>query len=207
MIPQLLTWARRIQALAQSGLTYGRDPYDRERYQELQEIAAHMMVASSTDGDIATVQTLFAQQHGYATPKVGVRAVVFDDVGRLLLVRENTDGGWTPPGGWADVGDSPSQVAIREVAEESGYQVRVTRLLGVLDRDKQGHSPIPWHVYNIYFMCEVVAGVATPSSETSAVAWFDRQHIPPLSLDRVQPHLIDLFFAYYDDPTLPAAFD
>jgi len=207
MIPLLLTWARRIQALAQSGLTYGRDIYDRERYQELQEIAAHMMVASSTDGELATVQTLFAQQQGYATPKVGVRAVVFDDAGRLLLVRENADGGWTPPGGWADVGDSPAQVAIREVAEESGYQVRVTRLIGVLDRDKQGHPAIPWHVYNIYFMCEVVAGVATPSSETSAVAWFDRQHIPPLSLDRVQPHLINLFFAYYDDPTLPAAFD
>ena len=207
MIPHLLTWARRIQAVAQSGLTYGRDPYDRERYQALQEIAAQMMVASSTDGELGPVQALFAQQQGYATPKVGVRAVVFDDVGRLLLVRETADGGWTPPGGWADVGDSPSQVAIREVAEESGYDVRVTRLLGVLDRDKQGHSPIPWHVYNIYFMCEVISGVATPSSETSAVAWFERQQIPPLSLDRIQPHLIDLFFAYHDDPTLPAVFD
>lgn len=133
--------------------------------------------------------------------------MVFDDVGRLLLVRKNADGGWTPPGGWADVADSPAQVAIREVAEESGYQVRVTRLLGVLDRDKQGYSPIPWHVYNIYFMCEVISGVATPSSETSAVAWFERQQIPPLSLDRIQPHLIDLIFAYYDDPTLPAVFD
>jgi hypothetical protein len=98
MIPQLLTWARRIQALAQSGLTYGRDPFDRERYHELQGIAAQMMVASTTDDDLATVHTLFAQQHGYATPKVGVRAVVFDDVGRLLLVRETADGGWTPRG-------------------------------------------------------------------------------------------------------------
>lgn len=207
MIPPLLTWARRIQALAQSGLTYGRDPYDRERYQELQEIAAQMMVASSTDGELAPVQALFAQQHGYATPKVGIRAVVFDDMGRLLLVRETSDGGWTPPGGWADVGDSPAQVAVREVAEESGYNVRVLRLIGVLDRDKQGHPAIPWHVYNMYFLCEVVSGVASPSSETSAVAWCNRQQIPPLSLDRIQPHLIELFFAYYDDPTLPAVFD
>jgi ADP-ribose pyrophosphatase YjhB (NUDIX family) len=103
--------------------------------------------------------------------------------------------------------NSPSHVAIREVAEESGYHVRVTRLLGVLDRDKQGHAPIPWHVYNLYFMCEVVDGMASPSSETSAVAWFERTQIPPLSLDRIQPHLVALFFDYYDDPTLPAVFD
>ena len=204
--PQWLQWARRIQALAQSGLTYARDEYDRERYSELQGIAAQML-AMGGNGDVGAIQQLFAAQHGYATPKVGVRAVVIDDQQRLLLVRDTADGCWAPPGGWADVGDTPAQVAVREVREESGYEVRVKRLIAVLDRDVQGHTPIPWHVYNIYFLCEVVGGVATPSHETGDVGWFGRDALPELSRDRMQPHLVALFFAHDADETLPVAFD
>ena len=204
--PQWLQWARRVQAVAQSGLTYARDEYDRERYTELQTIAAEMMAVGGS-GDVVAIQQLFAAQHGYATPKVGVRAVVIDDAQRLLLVRDMSDGCWAPPGGWADVGDTPAQVAVREVREESGYEVRVKRLIAVLDRDVQGHAPIPWHVYNIYFLCEVVGGVATTNHETRDVGWFARDAMPELSRDRMQPHLVALFYAYHADETLPVAFD
>lgn len=204
--PQWLQWARRMQALAQSGLTYARDAYDRERYTELQTIAAEMMAVAG-NGDVVAVKHLFAAQHGYATPKVGVRAVVIDAAQRLLLVRDMSDGCWAPPGGWADVGDTPAQVAVREVREESGYEVRVKRLIAVLDRDKQGHAPIPWHVYNIYFLCEVVGGVATTNHETGDVGWFARDAMPELSRDRMQPHLVALFYAYHADETLAVAFD
>ena len=204
--PAWLQWARRIQALAQSGLTYAREEYDRERYTELQAIAAEMMAAGG-NGDAAAIQQLFVAQHGYATPKVGVRAVVIDDAQRLLLVRETFDGCWAPPGGWADVGDTPSQVAVREVREESGYEVRVTGLIAVLDRDVQGHTPILWHVYNLYFLCEVVGGVATTNHEKGDVGWFARDAMPELSRDRMQPHLVALFFAHHADDTLPVAFD
>lgn len=207
-IPPWLQWARRIQALAQSGLTYTRDEYDRERYTELIDIAATMLTTGSGESiDLATARMWFAAQHGYATPKVGIRAVVFDDNARLLLVRERADGGWAPPGGWADIGDTPAQVAVREVREESGYEVRVKRVIAVLDRDKQGHAPIPWHIYIIYFLCELVGGTAMTSHETPEVGWFARDAMPVLSDDRIQPHLIELFYAYHADDTLPVAFD
>ena len=204
--PQWLVWSRRVQALAQSGLTYAKDEFDRERYQELQQIAAEMM-AHGTEAPLAPVRALFAQEHGYATPKVGVRAVVFDAQQRLLMVREKADGGWTPPGGWCDVGSTPAEVVAREVFEETGYEVRVTRLIAVLDRDKQGHTPIPWHIYIIFFQCEVVGGELHPSHEVSDVQWFARADIPPLSLDRVVPAEIELFFRYQAHPELPVAFD
>lgn len=205
-MPQWLSWARRIQALAQSGLTYARDEFDRERYHELQTIAAEMM-ASGTDTPLESVQSLFDAQNGYATPKVGVRSVVFDPQGRLLMVREKADGGWTPPGGWCDVGSTPAEVAVREVYEETGYQVRVQRLIAVLDRDKQGHTPIPWHIYIVFFLCEIIGGEMAPSHEVSEVGWFAQDQMPPLSLDRVVPAEIALFFRYQAHPELPPAFD
>ena len=205
-IPEWLTWARRIQALAQSGLTYANNEFDRERYHELRTIAAEMM-AQGGNTDVRHVEALFAQQHGYMTPQVGVRAIVFDAQHRLLMVREKADGGWTPPGGWCDVGSTPSEVAVREVREETGLQVTITRLIAVLDRDKQGHTPIPWHVYIIFFLCEVVGGELQASHEVSEVGWFGQDHIPPLSLDRVVPGEIELFFAYHADPRREPTFD
>lgn len=206
MTPQWLIWTRRLQAIAQSGLQYGRDVYDKERYQELSDIAAEMLAHGSAM-PAEPIRELFAQEHGYATPKVGVRAIIFDKHNRLLLVREKADGGWTPPGGWADVGATPSEVCIKETREETGYDVRVTRLIAVLDRDKQGHLPIPWHIYIIFFLCEVIGGDAQITTETSDIGWFGRDEIPELSLDRVQPHQIDLFFAHHHDASLPVAFD
>src|ERR1019366_3441386 len=137
-----LSWTQRLQALAQAGLTYSQGPYDRERYEELQRLAAEVL-AHHTSAPFDQALAIVRAEAGYATPKVDVRTAVFQN-GRVLLVRETSDGRWSLPGGWADVGDTPSEVAAREVREESGYEVRVTKLLAVLDKARHAHPPELW---------------------------------------------------------------
>lgn len=202
-----LRWAQRIQALAQTGLTYAHDPFDIQRYTELQEIAAEM-VAAHVDATADAIVDLFRFERGYATPKVGVRALIRDDSGRVLLVQERSDGLWCPPGGWADVGTSPAAMAAREAQEETGYTVQVERLLAVLDRDVQGHPPIGWHVYNLIFLCRIVGGdKRTPDAEIAAVDWFAIDALPPLSLERVTHAQLERFMALAADPIAPVWFD
>ncbi len=205
MDPQWLRWAKTLQAMAQTGLTYAQDPYDIERYESIREMAFEMMAAHSHT-DISVVRQLFQEEQGYATPKVDVRAATFKD-NTILLVKERSDGGWTLPGGWADVGDSPSKAVAREVLEESGYHVRVTRLLAVYDRNKHGHPPHPHHVYKLFFQCEIEGGAPATSIETDDVAFFSVDALPPLSLTRVTPPQIDRLFTLYHQPAAPTDFD
>ncbi len=212
--PSWLTWAREVQALAQSGLAFTRDPYDVERYQALTALAARMMAASS--GGAATadaLQTLFAAETGYATPKVDVRGAVFDAGGRLLMVRELADSGrWTLPGGWADVNQTASECAVREVLEESGYVVRAERLALLHDRARQGHHPGgPFSIYKLFFVCTLLgeAPMATGANIETADARFWAEHEIPaeLSTGRVLPHQIARLFVHHRQPELPTEFD
>src|ERR1017187_2556224 len=155
--PEWLVWARQLQAIAQTGLTYAKDYYDVERYTSVRRVAAEMMAAGCGLKHPATVLDVFSREAGYATPKVDVRAAVFRD-NRVLLVKEREDGCWTLPGGWADVGDAPSQAAVREVKEESGYDVVATKVAAVYDRNRHGHPPIPFHAYKLFFLCDLVGG-------------------------------------------------
>ena len=205
MDPQWLRWAKQLQTMAQTGLTYTSDPYDRERYKLITEMAFEMMAAGS-GVDQQHIQSLFQAERGHATPKVDVRAAIFKDEA-ILLVKERSDGGWTLPGGWADVGESASEAVIREVWEESGYQVRATRLLAVYDRDKHPHPPHENYVYKIYFECEITGGAPASSNETEEVAFFTRENLPPLSLTRVLPSQIERFFALHEQNTAAADFD
>jgi ADP-ribose pyrophosphatase YjhB (NUDIX family) len=204
----LLDWGKRLQAIAQTGLTYAQDQYDIERYQRVRQIAAEMLAANSDAVSPARLVELLARDVGYATPKIDVRAAVFSDKG-VLLVRERSDGGWTLPGGWADVGDSPSLAAVREVKEESGYDVIARKLAAVYDRDheRHGHPPMPYHVYKLFFLCEAVGGAAKTSSETDAVSFFAEDRIPQLSLARVTPQQIAHLFDHYRHPEWPTSFD
>ena len=205
--PDWLRWARRVQALAQNGLTFSRDPFDIERYVALREVAVEI-VAAHTTLPVDTVRDLFAAGSGYATPQVDVRGAVFREDGTLLLVRERSDGAWTVPGGWVDVGESPSEAVEKEVREESGYIVRASKLLAVLDRDRHGHPPSGHHVYKLFLRCEMLGGdAAPPGIETDAVGFFERQHIPPLSLTRVTPEQIARLFQHYEHPEWPTDFD
>lgn len=208
LTPQWLVWARDLQALAQSGLTYAESPFDRERYESIMQIAADMMAAGSA-ADMTRVLDLFRNQHGYATPKVVVRAAVFDDRQRVLLVREVLDHDrWTLPGGWADVNLTPVENAVKEVREESGYDVRVTRLAAVWDRDRQGHPPAPFSCYTLCFICELTGGAPRTSVETSEIGWFGADEIPAdLSLGRVLPRQIARLFTHARNADLPVDFD
>src|SRR5205814_3637553 len=136
----LLSWGQRIQAIAQTGLAYTEGPYDRERYEELAELA-HAMLAAAAGATPDEIRQAFAIERGYATPKMDVRAVVFDADGRLLFVLETASGRWTLPGGWADVGSSPGEMAVRETREETGLEVRPVKLLAVVDKARQTHPP------------------------------------------------------------------
>jgi len=200
-----LAWARRLQAIAQTGLAYEPHQYDRERYEQVREIAAQMMAEGSA-GPIAPIRDLFAAQAGYATPKLDLRGVVFKD-GRILLVLEREDGGWTLPGGWADVGESPADGTVREVREESGYETRAVKLLAVYDRNRHGHPPIPFHAYKLFFRCELIGGAPAASNETAGVDWFAEDRLPPLSTSRVTASQIRRFFEHYRNPDWPAEFD
>jgi ADP-ribose pyrophosphatase YjhB (NUDIX family) len=203
-----LVWARELQAIAQIGLTFCRDPYDRERYEAIRLLAARMFAARA-DAPIERIESLFAGETGYATPKVDVRAAVFDPDDRVLMVREISDNGrWTLPGGWADVNRTVAQNAIKEALEESGFEVEPVKLAAVWDRTKQGHGPGVFSCCKVFFVCRLIGGRAATSHETSEVGWFHEANIPgDLSLGRVLPQQIRRMFDHRRDPALPTDFD
>jgi ADP-ribose pyrophosphatase YjhB (NUDIX family) len=204
--PRWLDWSRRLQAIAQNGLTYARDPYDVERYTAVRDIAAEI-IATATQASIPVIKGVLGKESGHATPKVDVRGVIFRE-NRLLLVRERSDGRWTLPGGWADVGESPAESVLREIREESGYEVRCVKLLAVLDRSKHPHEPpFLFHIYKLFIQCEITGGTATPGSETDQVAFFAETELPELSINRVTPWQIKRMFEHLRDPRLPVDFD
>lgn len=201
-----MKWAKELQAIAQSGLAYAQNPFDRQRYESIRQIAAGM-IAHQSELSTAEVLDLLSADIGYATPKVDVRGAVFRD-DAILLVRERQDGRWTLPGGWADVNESPSEAVVREIYEESGYRAAARKLVAVYDRDRQGHTPrFPVHVYKLFFQCDYLGGEPARSIETDAVGFFREMELPELSLGRVTPAQVHRLFEHYRSPDLPADFD
>jgi ADP-ribose pyrophosphatase YjhB (NUDIX family) len=201
-----LEWSRKLQAIAQNGLLYSENAFDRERYEAVRDVAAQMMMAGS-DAPLEVITGLFDAQTGYATPKVDTRGVVFRD-GHILLVREAQDGLWTLPGGWADPNESPGESVTREIVEEAGFVTKARKILAVYDRSRHGHvPPHPFHVYKLLILCEIESGAARPSLETLEVAFFPEDAIPDLSLDRITPHQIARCFEHLRHPEWPTDFD
>jgi ADP-ribose pyrophosphatase YjhB (NUDIX family) len=205
MTPQWLAWVQQLQAIAQIGLTFATDAFDIERYHAIRDIAAEI-AATYSQTPAEPIRHLFSQETGYATPKIDVRGAVFRD-GNILLVQERRDSLWTLPGGWADVNDPPSVAVEREIFEESGYHTRAVKLLALYDRNKHGHPPSPFHVYKLFFACELLGGTPTPSLETTAVAFFPADALPALSLSRVTPAQIQRLFELSRHPEWPTEFD
>ena len=203
--PRWLEWAREIQALSQTGLTYSETEYNVQRYRRLMEIAAEI-VESHTGLESQSVLEGFLAQCGYATPKVDVRGAVVRD-GRILLVQERADGRWAMPGGWADVGDVPSEMVAREVREESGFEVNPRKVIGVYDANRGGRPLELYHAYKIVFLCEIVGGEARASDETLDVDFFRFDDLPPLSAERTHERHLAEVLAHLQDDRRPAAFD
>lgn len=203
--PNWLNWARTIQAVAQTGLTYAENPYERERYRKLHDLAVEIF-SVQTGTSPETVEQWFDVQPGYATPKVDVRGACFRD-GRILMVRERVDGRWCLPGGWADVGDRPAESAEREVREEAGFECSARKVIGVFDANRGGRPMPAFHAFKVIFLCEITGGAPSESHETDGVAFFARDEIPPLSGARTTSVQLAECFAHLDDPGRPTAFE
>lgn len=187
---------KRIQALSEIGLEYCNSNYDKERYDEIQEICLEML-SELTDVPVGKIQPVIQEKNGYKTPKVDVRAVVFNPEGQILLVREKVDGCWSLPGGWADVGYTPRQIAEKECFEEAGLTVKATRLLAVIDKTAQKMPPEFEYVYKLFIWCEPMDTHIAAGEETTGVAWFDEHNLPELSKPRVIESQIHLMFEYF----------
>ena len=205
--PAWLRWAERLQAIAQTGLTYAKDPYDLERYGELRALAVEI-AAAGLDAPVEDVRVALATATGYPTPKVDVRAVVFRG-DELLLVRERRSARWTFPGGWADIGDTPSRAAERETLEESGYRVKAAKLLALLDKARHEHPPSLDYTYKVMVLCRLEGGEPATSHEIDQVGFFDRAATSSveLDLDRTTPGQVRLAWAHHDDAGRPTDFD
>jgi ADP-ribose pyrophosphatase YjhB (NUDIX family) len=200
-----LDLAQRLQAICQTGLQLTKGHYDRINYGQLMELAAEI-VARHTELEKAEMLRSFLAQPSYATVKVDVRGALIHE-GRLLLVQERMDMRWTLPGGWADVGETPSEMVAREVLEESGIVVRPSRIVGVYDANRKGRPMEFYHAYKIVFLCDYVSGAPRPSDETAAAAFFDFDELPELSFPRTEQRHIDDLRAALADPCAQPRFD
>ncbi len=207
---KLLACAQRLQAIAQTGIEYATNAYDLERYQEVRTLSARLL-AELTDEPYEKIMRVFASETGYQTPKVDIRAVLFRGTDEILLVKEKLDQGrWTLPGGWADVGSTPFEVAVKETREEAGLIVRPLRLLALLDKREHSHPPQPWYVYKAFILCEVEGGeLVQETMETSGAHWFRRDELSSidLSTDRITQTQLVTLFRFAEDPDLPALCD
>jgi ADP-ribose pyrophosphatase YjhB (NUDIX family) len=204
--PQWLSIARELRAIAQTGLAFTADGFDRQRYERVRELAGSMLALGS-GADYGVILGILLADKGYATPKVDVRGAAFVD-GRVLLVREISDGKWTLPGGWADVNQTAGECVVREIAEESGFEARVLKLAAVHDYQRSNHPARHIDsIYKMFFICEITGGAARVSDETSEVAFFPRDTLPPLSLGRTTAAQIDRMFQHAQRPELSADFD
>jgi ADP-ribose pyrophosphatase YjhB (NUDIX family) len=197
-------WAREIYSLSQAGLTYSTNKFDIANFKRMQEISAEI-IASQSELELEAVLHSFSMQFGYATPKVDVRGAVFR-CGKILLVQESADSRWAMPGGWGDIGESPAQMVAREVWEESGFTVRVDKLVGVYDANRVAPFEF-FHAYKLIFICSITGGELKTSIETLAVDFFPPDQIPPLSEYRTNQGMLDEVFAHLADPSRPAYYE
>ncbi len=200
-----LTWANELQAIAQAGLTYSKDQFDLQRFQRILALSSEMVAHHSFDS-FEKVQDLFSQEQHYLTPKLDVRiAIIQND--EILMVKERSDSKWTLPGGFADVNESPSESAIKEVLEETGYHIEVTKLYAVIDKQKRHYPPQLPHAYKCFFLGKIIGGSPKTSIETSEVRFFKRNEIPELSRHRIMLEQIELAFLHQAQFHLATEFD
>lgn len=204
-IDHWLTIAKKINSISQTGLTFTKDKFDRERYSELLALSIQIL-NNITEIDSKKLEFVFNRDIGYQTPKVGVRAVILRD-DKILLVKEKMDGKWSLPGGYADTGMLPSEIAVSEVKEESGFDVKPVRILGLIDYNKHQERPFPFDIYQLFMECEIIGGKPQTGIETSDVGFFEIHNLPELSERRVTKEQVFQMYALYKDKELKPIFD
>jgi ADP-ribose pyrophosphatase YjhB (NUDIX family) len=184
--------AQRLQAIAQAGLEFCHTDFDRDRYEQIRQISVEI-IENHSEYEEQEVVDLFASATGYPTPKVDVRAVIFND-DKILMVKEKVDGKWSLPGGWADQHLSLSENLVKESYEEAGVEVTPGKLISILDRNKRNYPPIPHGCYKIFVECELKGGSFTKNTETSDAGYFSLDEIPPLSTERITKEQLEMCF-------------
>ncbi len=199
-----LKWAIELQSLAQAGLTYCKDAYDKERYERIRDISAEIL-SLQTDIPIEKVKDLFCNEVGYQTPKLDTRAAIFEN-GKILLVREN-NGKWSLPGGWVDVNVSVKENVIKEVKEESGLDVTPDRLIAIQDRSKHNLPVYAYGVCKIFVLCSLLGGKFERNLETTGFSFFNIDQLPPLAEEKNNAEQISICFSAFQDKNWTPLFD
>lgn len=200
-----LEYAKKLQAISQSGIEYSKDPYDVERFEAIRSISIDI-VNNYTDIKHEKVRGLFANETGYQTPKVDVRAAVFHK-DKILLVKEKLDGKWSLPGGWADVDYSIKENIVKECMEEAGAEVEAKRLIAILDRKKNYVAPAPYSIYKVFIECDYIDCCFEENIETSKTGFFTLDNLPDLSPTRITKKQIEMCFKARKDPFHQPIFD
>ena len=204
MKEQWLEWAIELQSLAQAGLTYGKDIFDRERYERIREISAEIM-AYKTDIPVQKVKDLFCNETGYQTPKLDTRAAIFQN-GKILLVKENS-GKWSLPGGWVDVNVSVKENTIKEVKEEAGLDVTADKVIAIQDRSKHNPPVYAYGVCKIFVLCSVIGGKFEENVETTESRYFNEDNLPELATEKNNEEQIRMCFEAYRSKNWTTLFD
>lgn len=200
-----LEWATRLQSIAQSGLTFGENQYDLDRYQQIRDLSVEIM-HEYTDVKHEKIINLFASETGYQTPKVDIRAAVFKE-DKILMVKEKIDGKWSLPGGWADVNTSVSESAVRECQEEAGAEVKPKRVIAIHHANKQNNFVYPYTIYKIIVECELLKYCFEENSETLGSGFFSSDNLPELSVERNNIDQINLCFEAKKQKLFEPVFD
>ena len=196
---ELITIAQRIRAMSQTALAYSTNEYEIERCHELITLSGRIVsIVAETDENVIHADYLPTKE--YVTPKVDIRAVIFNENDEILLVKEKADGKWSLPGGWADVGFTPEEVVVKETKEETGYDTRTVRLLAVLDKRCYNHPTSPFYIYKLCFLCEIIGGDDNLTFDIMDKGFFSIDHLPPLSTDRILKEQITLLDQLRRDP-------
>ena len=198
-----LDWAMELQSIAQNGLTYTKDHYDKERFERIREISAEI-IGKKSNISLDTAKDLFCNESGYQTPKLDVRAAVFDE-GKILLVKENDK--WALPGGWVDYNDSVRSSAIREVKEEAGLDVEPIKIIALQDRNKHNTPQYAHGICKIFVLCSLLGGAFQINHETTESGFFAMDSMPPLDSAKTTSKQVEMCFEAHDNPDWSAYFD
>ena len=201
---QIVEWAKELQSIAQAGLFYGHDDFDKERYQRIRDISAEMM-AERTGLPIDKVKDLFCHEYGYQTPKVDTRAAIFEN-GRILLVRERS-GKWSMPGGWCDYKLSPAEKSVKEAKEEAGLDIILDSVIAVQDREKHNEPPYAYNIVKIFYLAHSVGGAFLQNIETSDSGYFSLDELPPLAEEKCNAEQVKMCFDAYQSKDWTVQFD
>jgi len=200
-----IDWIMELQSIAQAGLFYSKDIYDRERFERVRELSAEMM-GKISDLPVETVRGLFCNETGYQTPKLDTRAAIFRG-GEILLVKEKSTGTWSLPGGWVDVGESVRSNTIKEVREEAGLEVEPVSLIAVQDRNRHNRPRYAYGICKIFVLCRAKSGSFAPNAETSESGFFALGDLPELATEKNTFEQIRMCFEAHENDDWVVLFD